>query len=86
MVREITVIPAEGGWAVRSDGFVGDMMFLSGAKAERAAQRLADAMARSGESAEIRILLRDGAVAGRFLRPAEPRVISDDRSPEEPRS
>lgn len=86
MFREITVIPAEGGWAVRSGGFANDMMFLSGAKAERAARRLAEAMAASGEAAEIKILLRDGAVAGRFLTPAagQPRVNAD-RSPHPPR-
>lgn len=86
MVREITVIPADGGWAVRSGGFANDMMFLSGAKAERAALRLADAMATHGEAAEIKILLRDGAVAGRFLLPAADKPkFSADRSPHPPR-
>lgn len=68
MIREISVIPAEGGWAVRSGGFANDMMFLSGAKAERAARKLADAVAASGETAQIQIYLRDGAVAGSFLK------------------
>ena len=39
---------------------------LSGAKAEAAAKRLGVKLAESGEPVEIRVLLRDGSLAGRF--------------------
>ena len=66
MVRLISVKPVANGWSVQSDGVDGDMMFLSGAKAEAAARALANKLAGSGEPSEIRIYLRDGALAGRF--------------------
>jgi hypothetical protein len=71
MSRIISVTPVGDGWSVASDAFDSEMMFLSGAKAEAAARRLARTMAQSGESAEIRIFLRGGALAGRFAVPAE---------------
>jgi hypothetical protein len=70
MTRIISVQPFGDGWSVRSDAFDSEMMFLSGAKAEAAARRLADKLARGGRSAEIHIFLRDGQLAGRVLRPA----------------
>jgi hypothetical protein len=69
MNRIISVQPFGHGWSVRSDAFDSEMMFLSGAKAEAAARRLADKLTRGGESAEIRIYLRDGQLAGRVVRP-----------------
>ena len=69
MIRIISVQPFGDGWSVRSDAFDSEMMFLSGAKAEAAARRLADKLTRDGESAEIRIFLRDGQLAGRVVRP-----------------
>jgi hypothetical protein len=69
MNRIISVQPFGDGWSVRSDVFDSEMMFLSGAKAEAAARRLADTLARGGETAEICIFLRDGQLAGRFVRP-----------------
>ncbi len=69
MNRIISVQPFGDGWSVRSDAFDSEMMFLSGAKAEAAARRLADKLTRDGESAEIRIFLRDGQLAGRVVRP-----------------
>jgi hypothetical protein len=71
MTRVISVKPAGGGWSVQSDAFDSEMMFLSGAKAEAAARRLAWTLARSGEAAEIHIFLRDGAMAGRLAVPAQ---------------
>lgn len=62
----ICVKPVGEGWAVEADAFDSAMMFLSGAKAEAAARRLAGTLARHGAPAEIRIFLRDGALAGRF--------------------
>jgi hypothetical protein len=67
MNRIISVQPFGDGWSVRSDGFDSEMMFLSGAKAEAAARRLADKLAKGGENAEILIFLRDGQLAGRVL-------------------
>ena len=69
MTRIISVQPFGDGWSVRSDAFDSEMMFLSGAKAEAAARRLADKLTKAGESAEIRIFLRDGQLAGRVVRP-----------------
>ena len=69
MNRTISVQPFGDGWSVRSDAFDSEMMFLSGAKAEAAARRLAAKLTRAGESAEIRIFLRDGHLAGRVVLP-----------------
>jgi hypothetical protein len=66
MTRIIAVKPVGDGWSVQADAFDSEMMFLSGAKAEAAARRLANTLARNGESSEIRIFLRDGALAGQF--------------------
>jgi hypothetical protein len=68
MNRTIAVQPAGDGWSVTSDAFDSAMMFHSGAKAEAAARRLAETLARSGENSEIRIYLRDGHLAGRFVK------------------
>ena len=65
MSRVISVRPVGEGWSVQSDAFDSEMMFLSGAKAEAAARRLARTLAKTGESSEIRIFLRDGHLAGR---------------------
>jgi hypothetical protein len=67
MVRKIFVAPAETGWSVHSDGFENDMLFLSGAKAENTARKLAEKIATAGEPAEVQVRLRDGSLAGRFL-------------------
>jgi hypothetical protein len=70
MTRVISVKPVGDGWSVESDAFDSEMMFLSGAKAEAAARRLARTLSKSGQASEIRIFLRDGALAGRFTAPA----------------
>lgn len=67
MIRKIFVAPAHVGWSVRSDGFANDMLFLSGAKAEFAARRLAEKIAGHGEAAQVEVRLRDGSLAGRFV-------------------
>ena len=71
MNRMIRVLPVGDGWSVQSDAFGSEMMFLSGAKAEAAARRLAQILARNGETAEVRIFLRDGRMAGRFVSPPQ---------------
>ncbi len=72
MSRLICVKPVGEGWSVESDAFDSEMMFLSGAKAEAAARRLAKTLAKSGEDSEIRIFLRDGVLAGQFAVAAQP--------------
>lgn len=67
MTRTISVTPVGDGWTIRSDTFDGDMMFLSGAKAEAAARRLARTLADGGEKVEVRIFLRDGTLGGRLV-------------------
>ena len=67
MVHIISVQAAEGGWSVNSDATQNAMMFLSGAKAEQAARKLGEKLASDGQTAEIRIFLRDGSQAARFV-------------------
>ena len=76
MNRIISVQPFGHGWSVRSDAFDSEMMFLSGAKAEAAARRLAHKLTRGGESAEIRIYLRDGHLAGRVVLPGRAMALA----------
>jgi hypothetical protein len=77
MTRVISVKPFGEGWTVQSDAFDSEMMFLSGAKAEAAARRLAKTLSYSGQSAEIRIFLRDGALAGQLSVPAADLALTD---------
>ena len=69
----ISVSPAGPGWAVSSDELESDLAFEKGGRAEAAARALADRFAARGRPAEVRIFLRDGALAGRYLHaPGEP--------------
>lgn len=73
MTHVISVLPAEGGWRVLAgEVAANEMMFLSGAKAESAARRLAEKFASGGEASEIHIRLRDGSLAARLVCPAQP--------------
>ena len=47
------------------------MVFAQGGAAEAAARNLATRLARAGSGSELRIRLRDGSLAGRFICPAE---------------
>jgi len=76
MTRIVSVQPVGDGWSVRTDAFDSEMMFLSGAKAEAAARRLADTMAKNGEHAEIHIFVRDGRLAGRLVKPARGMAVA----------
>jgi hypothetical protein len=67
MVHVISVQAAEGGWSVESNSTDNEMMFLSGAKAEQAARKLGEKLAADGQTAEIRIFLRDGTQAAKFV-------------------
>ena len=66
-IELITVRPTLGGWRVACDGVGHGQSFQSGATAEAAARQLGAAIARGGQAAEIRIFLRDGSLAGRFV-------------------
>ena len=63
----ITVDPFGEGWAVRYPGVEYPSLFRSGARAEEAARRVANRIGRAGEWAEVRITLRDGSRAARFV-------------------
>lgn len=65
----VSVIAADNGWAVRSPALENQMMFLGGARAERAARRLAQALACRGECVELEIFARSGQLVGRFICP-----------------
>ena len=59
----LAVRPAAGGWTVET-GISGQLMFLSGAEAERAARALAAAFAKAGEDATVSVSDRRGAIVG----------------------
>ncbi len=65
----VSVVPAESGWSVQSSAIANEMLFANGGRAERAARRLAHALSARGDYVELRIHLRDGSLAGRFLCP-----------------
>lgn len=69
MMRVISVEPCGDGWVVRTDTHSDMKHFSSGREAEGAARRLAERFSNEGQSAEIRIWLRDGTMAGRFVCP-----------------
>ncbi len=66
MRHVIDVSPTPSGWAVTADA-VEVLVFSQGGPAERSARRLADALVQAGQAAEIRIHLRDGSLAGRYV-------------------
>ena len=69
-MKAISIVPAEGGWMVRSDAIENELFFRSGGSAESAAIRLAQGLADAGTGASIEIHLRDGSLARRFVVPA----------------
>src|SRR5689334_22134224 len=78
MTEVVSVAATPGGWTVQADGLAGPLVFRSGARAEEAARRLADAYAMAGRSAEVRITARDGVLAGRFISvPAVDAFLAD---------
>jgi hypothetical protein len=68
-MRRIAVTALADGWKLTIDEIANDMIFRSGREAERAARRLADRLARVGVWSEIRVHLKDGSLAARFLSP-----------------
>lgn len=69
-MKAIEIIPAEGGWMVRSNAIENQLFFTTGASAESAALRLAQGLAEAGEESQVEIYLRDGSLARRFSVPA----------------
>lgn len=72
MALQISVAPAGEGWAVSSDAFDNALTFAKGGRAEAAARALADRYALAGRPAEVRIFLRDGALAGHYVHTPPP--------------
>jgi len=70
MALSICIAPADDGWAVSSSALEAPMFFRSGGKAEAVGRQLAQELARRGQVAELVIVVRDGAVAGRIRFPA----------------
>jgi hypothetical protein len=66
MAEVIVVAPTEGAWRVQR-GTTRPWLFESRAQAEWSARRLGEALAEGGVAAEVRVVLDDGAVAGRFV-------------------
>jgi hypothetical protein len=66
MVEVIYVEPLADGWAVRHGSVENPQVFTSGAKAEDAARSLGARLAQAGSPSEIRVMLRDGTMAGKF--------------------
>ncbi|MDP3660993.1 hypothetical protein [Phenylobacterium sp.] len=67
MALLFSVTPASDGWAVRSESLARELFFKQGGRAEAQARALAESAALEGRSAEVRVFLRDGALAGRFV-------------------
>jgi hypothetical protein len=76
MNRIIAVKPIGDGWSVQAEAFESEMVFLSGAKAEAAARRLARTLSDNGQASEIRIFLRDGVLAAQFAVPARDMALA----------
>jgi hypothetical protein len=66
-MRRIAVTALSDGWKLSIDDIANDMIFRSGREAERAARRLADRLSRAGVSSEIRVHLKDGSLAAKFV-------------------
>ncbi|MBV8684165.1 MAG: hypothetical protein JO111_14910 [Caulobacteraceae bacterium] len=72
MALSITIRPAGEGWVLRSPALGADMFFSKGGRAEAAGRALASRLADSGQTVELEVVLRDGAVAGVIPFPATP--------------
>lgn len=63
----VIVEPVSRGWAVRTGVCENLMLFRAGGAAERAAHRVAFALATAGEPVELEMRLRDGSAAARYI-------------------
>jgi len=66
-MERVVVEPLATGWAVRTGAFDNLMVFRSGGAAEQAGRTVALALAATGQAAELRLRLKDGSTAGRFV-------------------
>ena len=57
----ITLVPHAAGWTMTTDTVANDLLFRSGAEAEKAAINLAERLFQAGLPCEVRIHLRNGA-------------------------
>jgi hypothetical protein len=62
--HEIKVVPVDGGWSVQCWLVGAPQMFLSGARAEETARRLAQTVARAGADARVVVHDRSHAMVG----------------------
>lgn len=60
--REITVRPVAGGWCVERNDLTGELMFLSGARAEEKAKSLAALLASTGSDVRLNVHDRQGGL------------------------
>lgn len=81
MAHLISVEPAGEAWTVKADHLANEMMFDTGRQAELSARRLAERLASAGKAAELRIHLRDGSLAGRFIWPPETPALRRELEP-----
>ncbi len=65
-MRTIVVEPADDVWSVSVDD-VEPQLFMRGRAAEEAARNLAESLAAAGETVEIKLFLRNGEKAARFI-------------------
>lgn len=72
-MKTVSVFPADLGWAVRAEEIENPLIFRRGSQAEATAKRIALALAETGHTTEIKIQLRDGSIAARFVCPANDR-------------
>lgn len=63
----VIVEPVAHGWAVRTGACENLMVFRAGGAAERAARKMALALATAGEPVELQVRLRDGSTAARYV-------------------
>jgi hypothetical protein len=75
MHHVIIVMPTAEGWAMQS-GENAPLLFETSAQAVWSARKVGEAVAESGLAAEIVVLGRDGAQAGRYLCPAAARELA----------
>lgn len=69
-MKSIEIVPAEGGWMMRSDAIENEAFFKTGASAESASVRLAQGLADAGDGARVKIFNRDGSLARQFVVPS----------------
>lgn len=81
MTISITISPEATGWVLRSRPLGLESMFRSGGRAEAAGRKLAERLARAGHDAELEIILRGGASAGRFPYTARRAAQSSSAQP-----